>query len=63
MNHDLQVHIITASCENMIAGHGLRPGDILTGASGKTVEVRPCWCRPRPECMDEVVTSSQPHQG
>ncbi|KAJ9530097.1 hypothetical protein QJQ45_023390 [Haematococcus lacustris] len=35
----VQVHFIIAACENMVAGHGLRPGDILTSASGKTVEV------------------------
>jgi leucyl aminopeptidase len=35
----LEVHFIVASCENMVAGHGLRPGDILTSASGKTIEV------------------------
>ena len=35
----LDVHFIVASCENMVAGHGLRPGDILTSASGKTIEV------------------------
>ena len=34
-----QVHFIVASCENMVAGHGLRPGDILTSAAGLTVEV------------------------
>ena len=37
----MQVHIITASCENMIDGKGMRPGDILQAANGKTVEV---WC-------------------
>ncbi len=36
-----QVHIITAACENMIDGRGLRPGDILQAANGKTVEVGP----------------------
>ena len=37
----LQVHIISAACENMISGKvgSLHPGDILTSASGKTVEV------------------------
>ncbi|EIE19999.1 hypothetical protein COCSUDRAFT_54513 [Coccomyxa subellipsoidea C-169] len=35
----VQVHIITAACENMIDGRGLRPGDILQAANGKTVEV------------------------
>ena len=38
----MQVHIITASCENMIDGKGMRPGDILQAANGKTVEV---WSR------------------
>ncbi|KAG2430377.1 hypothetical protein HYH02_013739 [Chlamydomonas schloesseri] len=36
---DVEVHFIIAACENMVAGEGLRPGDILTSASGKTVEV------------------------
>ncbi len=40
LGHDeMQIHFIIASCENMVNGHGLRPGDVLTGASGKTVEV------------------------
>jgi len=34
-----EIHFIVAACENMVAGKGLRPGDVLTGASGKTVEV------------------------
>ena len=33
------VHFVIASCENMISGRGLRPGDILTSAAGKTIEV------------------------
>ncbi len=48
-----QVHIISAACENMIDGKGMRPGDILQAANGKTVEVRrllgcPPWPGPRP---------------
>ncbi|KAG2486113.1 hypothetical protein HYH03_015208 [Edaphochlamys debaryana] len=35
----VEAHFIIAACENMVAGEGLRPGDILTAASGKTVEV------------------------
>lgn len=35
----LQIHFIIASCENMISSKGLRPGDVLTAANGKTVEV------------------------
>lgn len=30
---------MVASCENMVAGSGLRPGDILVASNGKTVEV------------------------
>lgn len=35
----MQVHFIIASCENMIDGKGMRPGDVLTAMNGKTVEV------------------------
>ena len=35
----VEVHFIVASCENMVGGKGLRPGDILTSAKGKTVEI------------------------
>ncbi|KAK6236924.1 Peptidase M17 [Theobroma cacao] len=33
------VHFIVASCENMISGTGMRPGDIITASNGKTIEV------------------------
>jgi leucyl aminopeptidase len=33
------VHLIAACCENLIGPDSLLPGDILTTASGKTVEV------------------------
>ena len=33
------MHFIVASCENMINGKAMRPGDVLTAANGKTVEV------------------------
>lgn len=35
----VEVHFIVAACENMVAGKGLRPGDILTASNGKTIEV------------------------
>ena len=35
----LQIHFISASCENMIDGKGMLPGDVLTASNGKTVEV------------------------
>lgn len=36
----VEVHFIVAACENMVAGKGMRPGDILTASNGKTIEVR-----------------------
>jgi leucyl aminopeptidase len=36
---DVEVHFISAVTENMISGHALRPGDILTASNGKTIEV------------------------
>ena len=35
----VQVHFITASCENMVSGTGMRPGDILTASNGRTIEI------------------------
>jgi|AntDeeMetagen681_2_1112603.scaffolds.fasta_scaffold24720_1 leucyl aminopeptidase len=34
-----EVHFIVASCENMVAGHGLRPGDVLQSANGMSANV------------------------
>lgn len=36
---EVEVHFICAATENMISGHALHPGDILTAANGKTIEV------------------------
>ena len=36
---NVEVHFIVASCENMVSGKGMRPGDILTASNGKTIEV------------------------
>jgi leucyl aminopeptidase len=35
----VEVHFITAACENMVSGRATKPSDIHTAASGKTVEV------------------------
>ncbi len=35
----VEVHFISATCENMISGDGLHPGDILTASNGITIEV------------------------
>jgi leucyl aminopeptidase len=36
---DVEVHMIVASCENMISGGAVHPGDILTASNGKTIEI------------------------
>ncbi len=36
---EVEVHFICAATENMISGHGMHPGDILTASNGKTIEV------------------------
>ena len=35
----VEVHFISATCENMVDGDALRPGDILTASNGITIEV------------------------
>ncbi len=36
---DVEVHFVCAATENMISGHAMHPGDILTASNGKTIEV------------------------
>ncbi len=36
---DVEVHFISAATENMVSGHAMHPGDILTASNGKTIEV------------------------
>jgi leucyl aminopeptidase len=35
----VEVHFISAVCENMVSSEAVRPGDILTTSNGKTIEV------------------------
>ncbi len=35
----VEVHVLVASCENMISGGAVHPGDILTASNGKTIEI------------------------
>jgi leucyl aminopeptidase len=35
----VETHVIVASCENMISGGAIHPGDILTASNGKTIEI------------------------
>ena len=36
---NIEVHFIDTSCENMINGSALHPGDIVKASNGKTIEV------------------------
>lgn len=36
---DVELHFISPATENMISGHALHPGDVLTASNGKTIEV------------------------
>jgi len=36
---EVEVHFIVAATENMISGHAMHPGDILTASNGKTIEI------------------------
>lgn len=35
----VEVHAIAAACENMVSDKAYRPGDVITAADGKTIEV------------------------
>jgi leucyl aminopeptidase len=35
----LEIHFISAVCENMISRDAMRPGDIVTASNGKTIEI------------------------
>ena len=51
----VEVHFIVASCENMVDGKGLRPGDILTASNGKTVEVNNTDAEGRLTLADAII--------
>ena len=36
---DIELHVISALCENMTSGSAYKQGDILTAMNGKTIEV------------------------
>ena len=39
MNSDIELHVVSALCENMTSGKAYKQGDILTAMNGKTIEV------------------------
>lgn len=36
---EVEVHFIVAATENMISGHAIHPGDVVTASNGKTIEI------------------------
>ncbi|XWS72635.1 hypothetical protein CRYUN_Cryun02cG0057000 [Craigia yunnanensis] len=54
----VEVHFIVASCENMISGTGMRPGDIVTASNGKTIEVNNTDAEGRLTLADALVYAS-----
>ena len=55
----VEVHFISATCENMISGGGLRPGDILTASNGVTIEVNNTDAEGRLTLADALVYACQ----
>ena len=60
----VEVHAVVASCENMINGSAVHPGDIVTAADGTTIEInntdaegRPPWPMP---CSTPVSRNPMP---
>lgn len=35
----VEVHFISAICENMISGSAMHPGDVVRASNGKTIEI------------------------
>ena len=55
---ELEVHAIVASCENMISGSAIHPGDILTASNGRTIEINNTDAEGRLTLADALVYAS-----
>jgi leucyl aminopeptidase len=55
----VEVHVIVASCENMISGGAVHPGDILTASNGKTIEINNTDAEGRLTLADALVYASK----
>jgi len=55
----LEIHVIVASCENMISGAALHPGDIITASNGKTIEINNTDAEGRLTLADALVYASR----
>ncbi|MFM8605435.1 MAG: leucyl aminopeptidase [Cyanobium sp.] len=59
----VEVHVLVASCENMISGNAIHPGDILTASNGTTIEINNTDAEGRLTLADALVYASklEPH--
>ena len=55
----VEVHFIVASCENMISGGAVHPGDIVTASNGKTIEINNTDAEGRLTLADALVYACQ----
>ena len=55
----VEVHVIVASCENMISGNAIHPGDILTASNGTTIEINNTDAEGRLTLADALVYASK----
>ncbi|MBM5818226.1 MAG: leucyl aminopeptidase, partial [Cyanobacteria bacterium K_Offshore_surface_m2_239] len=55
----VEVHMLVASCENMISGGAIHPGDVLKASNGKTIEINNTDAEGRLTLADALVYANQ----
>ena len=55
----LEVHAVIASCENMVNGSAVHPGDIVTASNGTTIEINNTDAEGRLTLADALVYASK----
>ncbi|MFM7170189.1 MAG: leucyl aminopeptidase, partial [Cyanobium sp.] len=55
----VEVHVVVASCENMISGGAVHPGDVLTASNGKTIEINNTDAEGRLTLADALVYANR----
>ena len=55
----VEVHMLVASCENMINGSAVHPGDIVTASNGTTIEINNTDAEGRLTLADALVYASE----
>jgi leucyl aminopeptidase len=55
----VEVHVLVASCENMISGGAIHPGDVLIASNGKTIEINNTDAEGRLTLADALVYANK----